>query len=87
MGEVAANEHDAGCQQRAHDAGRPGTGSRRCRCHPAAARGKCLRCDREAVRAELGGMPPEAIVGWQERATGAFVVNVVEVINGFDHGP
>jgi hypothetical protein len=32
-------------------------------------------------------MPPEAIVGWQERATGAFVVNVVEVINGFDHGP
>jgi len=31
-------------------------------------------------------MSPETVVRWQKGTTGAFVVNVVEFVSGFDHG-
>jgi len=38
------------------------------------------------VLAKLRGVSPETVVGWQERTGLIVVVDVVEVVTGFDHG-
>ena len=86
MGEVAADEHDAGRQQSADYAGGPGSGTRWRRGHPTATRGERLCCHRGEMPAKLGGVSPEAVVRWQKRAGRAFIRYVVEVVSGFDHG-
>ena len=53
--------------------------------HPAATSGKCLGADRQSVLAQFGGVSPKTIIGREERAAGAFVVSVVEVVCRFDH--
>ena len=83
---MAADEHDSGRQHGADDAGRPGSGSGRCRGHPAATCRERFGADRQSVLAELGGVSPETILRRQEGAAPVFVVNVVEVVCRFDHG-
>jgi hypothetical protein len=38
------------------------------------------------VLAELGGVPPEAVVRREKGTARAFIGYVVEVVSGFDHG-
>ena len=86
MGQVAAQEHDTGRKKCADDAGRPGPGPGGGGGHPAATRRERLRGDGEVVLAELGGVPPEAVVRREKGTARAFIGYVVEVVSGFDHG-
>ena len=84
---MRADEHDTGGEQRSDETGCTGAGTRGRALEPLAARGQDLGLVGAGVLIrELRGVPPHAVLRREKRSKRSFVLEIVEVVTGFDHG-